>query len=159
MEFLSQIHPRIVHFPVAFFIMYFILETFGMILKKDHLVKAAYLLLIAGVFTALIAVLTGNQAYTAAKLLIGKKSDLNELIEIHENYATITVWYFSAVLIFRTYLMAKKKIWKSITSENNNLKYAFVLLGLIGCYLIYMTGIHGGDLVFQHGIGTQIFVK
>lgn len=159
MELLSELHPRIVHFPVALFIIYFFLETFGIIFRKDYMLKAAYLILIAGVFTALLAVLTGNQAHIATKLIINNKSDLNDLIELHENYATITVWYFSAVLIFRTYLMVKKKFWESITAVNGKLKYLFVVLGLIGCYLIYVTGIHGGDLVFKHGIGTQLFGK
>lgn len=159
MEFLSELHPRIVHFPIAFFILYFFFELFGVILKKDFLLKAAFLILIVGVLTALIAVLTGNQAQTAAKLLFKNGNDLNDLIEVHEEYATITVWFFSAVLIFRTYLVVKKKFWESITAVNGKLKYLFIVLGLIGCYLIYMTGIHGGDLVFKHGIGTQLFGK
>jgi uncharacterized membrane protein len=159
MEFLSGLHPRIVHFPVAFFILYFFLEASGIIFKKDYMLKAAYLILIAGVFTALLAVLTGNQAYNVAKLLSNNKSDLNDLIELHEEYATITVWYFSFVLIFRTYLLVKKKFWDSINSRTGKLKFVFVALGLIGCYIIYMTGIHGGDLVFKHGIGTQLFGK
>ncbi len=158
MEFLSEIHPRIVHFPVALFIFYFFLETSGIIFKKDFMLKTAYLILAVGVFTALLAVLTGNQANAAVKLLAKNKSGLNDLIELHENYATATVWYFSALLIFRTYLLVKKKFWESITS-NGKFKYLLIVLGLIGCYLIYMTGIYGGDLVFKHGIGTQLFGK
>lgn len=152
MEFLSQLHPRIVHFPIAFFILYLFFETFGVLLKKDFLLKAAFLILIAGVLTALIAVITGNQAQTAAKLLFTNGSDLNKLIELHEDYATLTLFYFSAVLFLRTYLVIKKKF-------DGNLKFVFIILGLIGFYLIYTTGIHGGDLVFKHGIGTQIFGK
>ena len=152
MEILAELHPRIVHFPIAFFILYFFFETFGVILKKDFLLKAAFLILIVGVLTALIAVLSGNQAQAAAKLLLTNGNDLNELIEIHEEYATITIWYFSALLILRTYLVIKKRF-------DGNLQYLFIVLGMIGCYLIYTTGIHGGDLVFKHGIGTQFFGK
>jgi len=151
-EILAELHPRIVHFPIAFFILYFFFETFGVILKKDFLLKAAFLILIVGVLTALIAVLSGNQAQAAAKLLLTNGNDLNELIEIHEEYATITIWYFSALLILRTYLVIKKRF-------DGNLQYLFIVLGMIGCYLIYTTGIHGGDLVFKHGIGTQFFGK
>ena len=152
MEFLAELHPRIVHFPIAFFILYLFFETFGVLLKKDFLLKAAFLILIAGVLTALIAVITGNQAQTAAKLLFTNGSDLNKLIELHEDYATLTLFYFSAVLFLRIYLVIKKKF-------DGNLKFVFIILGLIGFYLIYTTGIHGGDLVFKHGIGTQIFGK
>ena len=152
MEFLAELHPRIVHFPIAFFILYFFLESSGIILKKDFLLKSALLILIIGIITALIAVLTGNQAQTAAKLLIKNSSEINELINLHEEYATITLFYFSALLILRSYLVIKKKFV-------GNVRYIFIALGLIGCYLIYTTGIHGGELVFKYGIGTKLLGK
>ena len=152
MEFLAQLHPRIVHFPIAFFTLYLFFESFGVILKKDFLSKSAFLILIVGILTAIIAVLSGNQAQIAAKMLLVNGSELNKLIELHEEYATLTLFYFSAVLFLRTYLVIKKRF-------DGSLQYLFILLGLIGCYLIYTTGIHGGDLVFKHGIGTQFFGK
>lgn len=164
MEFLAGLHPRIVHFPIAFFTLYFFFEMFGIILKKDFLLKAAFIILIAGVITALGAVLTGNQAHAAAKLIANEDVNLfNPLIDSslaeHEQYATITLWYFTAVLILRTYLLVKKNFGDFSFSEKSNWKYFFIALGLIGCYLIYITGIHGGNLVLKHGIGTQLFGK
>jgi len=152
MEFLSQLHPRIVHFPVAFFIFYFLFELSGVILKKEYLTRAALILLAIGVVTALFAVLSGNQAQTAANTLIDKGSNLSELIEVHQEYATVTLFYFSALLFLRVYLVIKNRF-------KGNIRYLFLLFGLTGCYLIYETGIHGGDLVFKYGIGTQLFGK
>lgn len=153
MEFLAQLHPRIVHFPIAFFIFYFFIETSGIVLRKDFLLKAAYIILIAGVVTSLFAVLSGNKAQEIAKLLLKENSkSLTDLIEQHEEFATITLWYFTAVLFFRTYLMVKKKF-------ETSLKYILIILGLLGFYLIYMTGLYGGNLVFKYGLGTQIFGK
>ena len=153
MEFLAELHPRIVHFPVSLFILYFFLEAFGILLKKKYLSKTAYIILIAGIVTAVTAVLTGNQAHEAAKMILsGKNNLLNGMIEQHEQNATITLWYFFAILILRTYFITKKKF-------ESNWKYIFIPLGLAGCYLIYITGIHGGELVFKYGIGTQLFGK
>ncbi len=153
MEFLAELHPRIVHFPVALFILYFFLEAFGILLKKNYLSKTAYIILIAGIVTAVTAVLTGNQAHEAAKMILKEKNNLlNGMIEQHEQNATITLWYFFAILILRTYFITKK-IFES------DWKYIFITLGLVGCYLIYITGIHGGELVFKYGIGTQLFGK
>lgn len=152
MEFLSELHPRIVHFPIALFILYFFFELFGVTLKKDFLLKAALVTLIVGVLTALLAVLSGNQAQGAARLLFKDTNELSQLIELHEDYATITLFYFSALLFLRIYFVIKNKM-------NGKLRYLFIILGLIGCYLIYTTGIHGGDLVFKFGIGTKLFGK
>ena len=153
MEFLAELHPRIVHFPIVLFILYFFLEAFGILLKENYLSKSAYIILIAGIVTAVIAVLTGNQAHETAKILYKEKANfLNGLIEQHEQNATITLWYFFAVLILRTYLILKKKF-------ENKWKYVFIPIGLTGCYLIYITGIHGVELVFKYGVGTQLFGK
>jgi uncharacterized membrane protein len=149
MEFLAQLHPRIVHFPIALFILYFFFELSGAVLKKDFLVKSAYIILIVGVVLSVAAALTGNQAQTAVTSFTKENAQINSLIEQHENFATITLWYFFSLLILRTYLLIKKRF-------NGNVKYIFVILGLIGCFLIYMTGIRGGELVFKHGVGTEI---
>ncbi|MFA7228903.1 MAG: DUF2231 domain-containing protein [Melioribacteraceae bacterium] len=148
MEFLAELHPRIVHFPIAFFILYFIFETSGIIFGKDYLQKASFLILALGVLTALFSVLTGNQALTAARLLYPDNQKLYEFIELHEKYATLTLWYYTVLLIARIYLVIKKTF-------EGKIKYLFILLGIIGCILVYLTGIYGGDLVFKHGIGTQ----
>jgi uncharacterized membrane protein len=153
MEFLAELHPRIVHFPIVLFILYFFLETFGILLKKNYLSKSAYIILVVGIVMAVAAVLTGNQAYEIARMILKDKSNfINGIIAQHEQNATITLWYFFAVLILRTYLNLKKKF-------DGNWKYFFVPVGLAGCYLIYLTGIHGGELVFKYGIGTQLFGK
>jgi len=153
MEFLASHHSQVVHFPIALFISYFFFELFGIVLKKDYLHTAAYIILIGGVITSLAAVLTGNQAQAAANALLTKQNDFyKSVIDHHQQTATITVWYFFAILVLRTYLMVKKKFTGSI-------KYISIVLGLIGCYLVFSTGNLGGELVFKHGIGTQLFGK
>ena len=150
MEFLAGLHPRLVHFPIALFIFYFFLEAFGIFLKKEYLTKTAYIVLAAGVITALAAVLTGNQAQDVTRQVLKNNYEtFSSSINLHQEFATFTLWYFFAVLFLRTYLMVKKKF-------NSNLKYIFIGLGLIGCYLIYVTGVYGGYLVFKFGIGTQL---
>ena len=153
MEFLSWLHPRIIHFPIAFFILYFILETTGVLFKKDTFTKTAYFVLILGIVTALLAVLTGNQAHESVKNLIGNdNSAVNQLIEQHENYATLSLWYYTALFFLRTYVVIKKKFTVKV-------QHLFILLAIIGCVLIILTGYFGGALVFEHGIGTKILSK
>jgi uncharacterized membrane protein len=150
MEFLADLHPKVIHFPIAFFILYFLFESTGILLKKEYLLKSAFIVLILGLFFSLISVLTGNQAHQVVKQVQIDSALHNDLIEQHELFATITLWYFVAVSVFRTYLLVNNKFV-------NKIRYVFIILGLVGSLLIYLTGTFGGELVFKYGIGTKLF--
>lgn len=153
MEFLVNMHPVIIHFPIAFFVAYFLLEVAALVTKKDSLCKMAAIFLGAGVIFALIAVLTGNQAHEVLKpVLRMKPSYIKEAIENHEQFATITLWFFFAMLVLRVYLLIKKNL-------SPNWRFVFFVLALLGMYFVYQTGILGGKLVYDFGVGTKLFTK
>lgn len=149
MEFFAQFHPKIIHFPIAFLIVYLLLELLGAIFKKDFFSKTAHLFLFFGVLGALAAVLTGNLAEDAFE---GWNKTTSAILETHSTYANITLWYFTALLVIRTFLVLRKKF-------SNLFRYIFCVLALVGSYFIYQTGKHGGEMVFQHGVGTQFHIK
>ena len=150
MEFLAQLHPKIVHFPVAFLSIYALLEITGVLSKKEFFKKAAYLFLFLGVLSAVAAVISGNQASDIASQWEDKGAIIPfGLISQHEEFATITLWYFTGLLVLRTFLVVKKKYTGMI-------QYIFIVLAIIGGYLIYETGDLGGKLVYNHGVGTEL---
>lgn len=151
MELLSALHPKIVHFPVALLLTYVLFEILFFVFKKDVLSIIANYLLVIGVVTAIAAVLTGNAASQAAEALFeneGVRVPLG-LISEHQTYATITQWLFTAILFMRLFLTIKKKFkgWVQIF---------ILILALAGSYFIYQTGEHGGQLVYKHGVGTEL---
>lgn len=150
MEFLAELHPKIIHFPIAFFILYFLFETAGVVFKKDFLLKSSLIILIIAIIFSLLGVLTGNQAHELVKQRETDAALYIDIINQHEFFATLTLWYFLAVLVLRIYLLIKKKFIGKV-------QYLFIILGLIGSLLIFLTGLYGGDLVFKYGIGTKIF--
>jgi len=151
MELLSNLHPKIVHFSVSLFVIYSVFEFLGFILKKDYLTKSSYILLILGMLSAILSVLTGNQAYESVINNI-TKNELYKLIERHQDYANVTVWYFTALIFVRTYLLIKKKFFRKY-------QLIFVLLSFIGVIIVLLTAHYGGELVFKYGIGTKLFGK
>ena len=80
MEFLAQLHPKIIHFPIAFLLVYLLLEMLGAIMKKDFFSKVAHLFLLFGVLGALAAVLTDNQAEDAFE---GWNKTTSAILETH----------------------------------------------------------------------------
>jgi len=150
MEFLAQLHPKIIHFPIALFILYFLFETSGVLLKKEFLLKSSLIVLILAILFSVLSVLTGNQAYEVVRQRQTDAALYKDLIEQHELFATITLWYFFFIMFLRIYFLVKKKFV-------GKLQYLFILLGFIGSILIFLTGSYGGDLVFKYGIGTKLF--
>lgn len=152
MELLAQYHHLLVHFPIAFFILYFFFESSGIIFEKEYLIKSALIILALGVVGSLESVLTGNQAEQLLKAQGILTSEIHEVVEEHESWATITLWFFVFVLVLRVFLTVNKKFV-------GKLRYIFIILSLIGVFLIYKTGEYGGKLVYEHGAGTKILLE
>jgi uncharacterized membrane protein len=150
LEFLSQFHPLVVHFPIVFFYLYIFLEIANIFLKRNNFEKIMLSLLILGIIGSLVSVLTGNQAFQ----YLSQSSSLTQyhfyLIEKHEYHASIMIWYFLAVLILKFYFFIKKK-------KDTRLHYIFVIFALGGSVLLYKTAELGGVLVHKFGIGTESF--
>lgn len=148
MEFLSQLHPVAVHFPIVFFYLYIFFEIVNFFFKKKKIDEILLLFLILGIIGGLVSVLTGNQAFH----YLSQSSSLTQyhfyLIEKHEHYASITIWYFLAGLILKLYFLIKKK-------NDTRQHYIFVIFALGGSVLLYKTAELGGILVYKFGIGTD----
>jgi uncharacterized membrane protein len=150
MEDLALLHVKVIHFPIAFLVLYILLESIGVIFKREFFLKTAHLLLFLGVIAALAAVFTGSNAEALAHSWEEKGAIIPfNAIGEHENYANITVWYFSVLLVIRTFLVFKKKF-------SGYFMYAVLILAFGGGYFLYETGEHGGKLVYKHGLGTDL---
>ncbi len=136
MEFLANIHPKIIHFPLAFLMLYPLMEFLFILTKKNFFTKAATLFLIIGTIGALLAVFTGNQAYSVIK---NWNNESSNIFESHQTFANLTMWFFTALLIVKIYWLIKRKI------DVKKILLLF-LLSLLGCYLVYQTGNYGGKL-------------
>jgi uncharacterized membrane protein len=150
MEFLADNHPRVIHFAVAFISIYPLFELLALLFKKEYLDKAAHLILFIAVLSAVGAVLTGNQAEKVASLweeqgAIIPFGEINE----HSEYANITLWFFTAILLLRTLFVIRKKY-------SGAFRYLIVVLAFVGLYFVYETAEHGGNLVYKYGVGTEL---
>ena len=151
MEALAELHPFFVHFPIALFLFYALVETWGAFSKKEYFGNSALILLLLVVITSVLAALTGNQAEAIISEFVESNTSIpKELIEQHETFATLSIWYFILLLGLRFYFVVKKKF-------EGKIKYIFIVLAIIGCGLILVTGKLGGDLVFKYGVGTPLF--
>jgi uncharacterized membrane protein len=145
-NFLADIHPKVVHFPIALFTTYAFLEIIGILLNKEFIYKSALLILCIGVVTSFFAVLTGNQAATDFTLWNDKST---ALLNNHQTYATYLLWFALFVCVTRIIFVLKKKMTSPI-------KYLFVLFALVLIFLVFQTGNYGGDLVKKFSVGIEV---
>lgn len=139
MEFLAELHTRIIHFPIAFLMFCPIFEFLFLITKKDFFSKTVFLFLGFGVIGALFAVLSGSQAF---ELLNNISRESKLLFNEHQFFANVTVWYFTFLLAVRYFLLVKKKL-------NRKFIFIFLMLSLLGSYFVYQTGNYGGKFSNQ----------
>jgi len=146
-SFLAEIHPKVIHFPVALLTTYSVLEIVGIIFKKEFLSKSALLILCLGVITAFLAVLTGNQAATD---FLYWSEESSALLSQHQANATYLLWLSAITCGIRLYALLTKKFAGYI-------RYGFLILAVIILFLVIRTGLYGGDLVTKYGIGTDLY--
>jgi len=146
MEFLAGIHLKIVHFPIAFLSMYPLIELLYFVTRNEFYNKSAFLFLLIGVIGAILAVLSGNQAYSLVSEWNPKSL---EIFNAHQTYANISIWYFTILLVLRFYLHVKKKL-------NRYLLVVILILSILGSYFVYQTGLYGGKLADENVLKTNL---
>ena len=101
-----NIHPLIVHFPIALLMTGFLFELIGLFAKKDGFGKFAFILYILGTVGAAAAVISGNFAEDGVGDILG----IEHALEEHEQLGTITLWFFVAMTLIRAVLFFKRQI-------------------------------------------------
>ncbi|OGR81184.1 MAG: hypothetical protein A3I11_06330 [Elusimicrobia bacterium RIFCSPLOWO2_02_FULL_39_32] len=159
------LHPIAVHFPIALLIFGFIAEVFSLILKNNNtllreegiqtkenreekwnwLLPSAEWSLWLGTISVWVTVGLGLLAEETAPHI----SAAWEVLAEHETLGLWTAGLFSALSIlrffFRNQWRTTKKIWR----------WVFIFLWLGAISVLIATAFHGGELVFNFGIGVK----
>jgi len=134
----EHIHPMIVHFPVALIFIGFIAEVLSLFFKSEKcLSKTGFYLMILGTVAAIAAWVSG-QLFTSHPF----DSGFMKLFEKHEKGALITMIVMVIGLIFRIWLVARKK-------ESTMLKWIAFGFYLLGFASVSFTGFIGGKMVYD----------
>ncbi len=140
---MSNIHPLIVHFPIALIIVVFILDLLGALSRQKSIVSAANILSIFAALGAVAAVVTG----LIAEESVWHTDEAHELIELHETIGFTVLGAALVSLIFRPAIKKKK--------SKNSLLWVAVIISLAAAVLVGYEGYLGGEIVFRHGTGIK----
>jgi uncharacterized membrane protein len=141
---MNHLHPMIIHFPIALLMVGFLADLLGIVYKKEFFMKAGLYLLIIGTIGVIAAYLSGQVAGEGVE----EAGTLKLALENHENAAKLSLWLMLVAAIARIIIVALKKY-------SGSLKYAALIIFLVGVLSIIRTGYYGGELVYKHAAGVQ----
>ncbi len=170
---LAELHPIIVHFPIALLITSVIMDVIALITRRRHLLYGATWVLAFGVAGALAAGLTGSLSEHSAHIANAAAS---QILAMHQTLGFATGVVFAFLLALRL-LWLSPEILAALTPryagaqqvsiwlkgalpglERRQLSpllvSAYLLGSLVGVILLGLTGYLGGSLVYDHGVGV-----
>jgi uncharacterized membrane protein len=143
-----NLHPLIVHFPIALITVGAICDAIGILGKRTFFQKMGYFLFSLGALSGIIAALTGENAAEVAQHINGIAQDLDQ----HNTLGTATAYLSIALVIGRTHFTLKKKFGGVIC-------HIYLFFALMTVALVSASGYTGGHLVYRYGAGTEPVVK
>jgi uncharacterized membrane protein len=140
---MQNIHPMIVHFPIALLFLAGIFELVYLFLRKPEFDLVGRWLLYLGTIGAGLAALSG----WLGEQTVAPVAAAHDVIEKHQRFAYFTLG-ISALLSF----------WRAATQPRGGPRprplFAAGLVVLLT--LLWYTGHEGGELVFEYGVGTEM---
>ncbi len=149
-----NIHPLIVHFPIAFLLLYSLLTIvpFHRWLPTVAWREVRLVVLIAGVLGALVASSTGELAEHIAR-------PDERIVEMHAFFASVSTWVYGLLLAGEVLALIYSRIRtilavpfvRTVVSIMKNVlthRAVVVVLAIVGVIAISLTGLLGGVMVY-----------
>lgn len=169
-----ELHPIVVHFPIALLILSVTCDFLGVFLRRWGLTDAATWMLVFGTPGAGFALFSGwvSEHYVT----VGAAGDI---LHLHKVVAVLTTALFSLLLFVRLVWLAPRgfallkrfaPLQAVVATADGTLRMVapklyepplpraavalYLALSVVAVGLLALTGYLGGALVFDHGVGT-----
>jgi uncharacterized membrane protein len=139
---MDNIHPLLVHFPIAFLSAFFALDLVGTLAKKPQWRSVASWFLYFGTVAALFTVIAGFIAANS----VPHGQNVHDIMERHEHFG-ISVLSLAVVL----------SLWrmKSGSLIRGGANSFFLILSALMCVLMMLGADLGGLMVYQYGVAVK----
>jgi len=138
-ELPPHLHPMIVHFPIALFLMALVLDILSFIVKKETFHQSALTLYVIAALMTPLVVRTG--IWEATKIGLS-----HPLLDQHRQYATWLMWFS---------LMSLPVLWLLKREFNKYFRLIFIILLIGSSVLVSVAADKGGRMVYEYGVGVE----
>ena len=139
---MDNIHPLLVHFPIAFLSVFFVLDVIATLAKKPQWRAVAGWFLYVGTIAAVFTVIAGFMA--ADSVVHGE--NVHEIMESHEHFGLSVLSLSIALSAWRI---------KSGGLIQGGVNSLFLLLAAMLCVLMLLGADLGGLMVYQYGVAVK----
>ncbi len=139
---IEDLHSIIVHFPIALLVLLAALTAYVVLRPGSGMLQTTWLLLVVGTVGALAATVSGLVSHFPYE-----GTDLHGVIEQHQWWSFGVTALFMAATIWR--FMSRRR------GSDCGGSVPFLVVVAVGTGLLVMSGMTGGDLVFDHGINVR----
>lgn len=134
-----EIHPALVHFPIAFLLAAVVLDLFAVSPEQERRARVVDGLLVAGVLTALVTAVAGLVAYYTVP---AHTERAHTLMLWHLWLNVTTVVLFAAVALVRWRRMGPAPAWSHV-------------VGWVATIILVVSAYLGGQIVYHGGAGVD----
>ena len=140
---MPNIHPFVVHFPVALLTTAIVFDLLAVVLARDEFAKVGWWAQLVGTVGIAAAVVSGLVAKSQAVV----SAEATETFDTHQQIAFLTAAAFTALLL-----------WRAGTRTKIDPKRRPLYLALFGAALLclWIVAWYGGELVYRFGIGFSM---
>ena len=139
---IEDLHSIIVHFPIALLVLLAALTLYVVLRPKSGMLQTTWLLLVLGTIGAVAATISGLVSHFPYE-----ETEIHGVIETHQ------FWSFGVTALF-----IAATVWRFISRRRGSdcgASIPFFLVVAFGTGLLVMSGMTGGDLVFDYGINVR----
>lgn len=146
---LTHVHPMLVHFPIAFYLLGVGLELLVLIRAGD--LAARQCLANTALGMIVLAAVSSIAVAVFGDIALDHAADLgfpNEPLDRHEGLGFATMWFL--IVYAALYLFAWRRGF-TLTAARG---WVWFVIGLAGVALLLVTAYFGGDLVYRIGVNV-----
>lgn len=144
-EWMPNLHPMVVHFPIALIISAFALDVVALFFRRISLLpRMSTILYVLGALGAVGSVVSGE----AAVETVAVTGQASSILANHEDVGEIVMYYFLIYAVLRLALWwfsFRLTFWVPLT-----------VIGAIGLIPLYQASSFGGRLVYEQGVGVAM---
>lgn len=138
-EFLIPYHPKVVHFPIALFVVALGFEFLEVIFRKKEFHVTAICVFVAATLAGPLAVMTG--LWEAERLQLS-----HSLLNQHQFVGFALMWFA---------LLSLPVLWFFKKKQTRFFRFVFLVVLLTTAGMVSYVGHLGGQMVYQYGAGVE----